>query len=69
MHEYHNRRTGVLAASLAKRAPGFPNQSARSTHTKSWHTGEISQSAVTRARPAGSQPRRLETQPLLNHKR
>jgi len=28
MHDYHDLRTGVPAASLAKRALGFPNLSA-----------------------------------------
>src|SRR5215510_14541082 len=69
MHDYHDLRTGVPAVSLAKRALGFPTCPRRSPHTKSRHTGEISQSVVTRAVSAGSQPRRLETQPLLNHKR
>src|SRR5215467_3550340 len=69
MHDYHDLRTGVLAASLAKRALGFPNLSAPQPTHQVLADGGISQSVVTRVVSAGSQPRRLETQPLLNHKR
>ena len=50
IHDYHNLRTGVLATSLAKRAPGytslgFPDPRRSSYTTSSGKTGEITQSA------------------------
>jgi len=76
IHDYHDIATSVLAASLAKRAPGYtslgfpdprriPTRRVRVQPGKSLTRPPDSQCVITR-NPGLA---RLETQPLLNHAR
>src|SRR5215471_3037477 len=75
IHDYHDLRTGVLASSLAKRAPATPASASPTRATAYAHPAparpERSASLGSNSPRGWQDPRlrRLEAQPLLNHKR
>src|ERR1017187_43528 len=75
IHDYHDTTTSVLAASLAKRAPGytslgFPDPAASPIHPVRAQPGKsLTRLPIANAVLPGARVPRLGTQPLLNRAR